>query len=116
MFRSSSVKLKMEDDWWDSISPIGEDPFRMVVRYDSWASELLWLAIFQFMDPCFYQVSISTAISAIQVMQRSFLYRFSMNVELTSFVDFGCCSVRGGTWNVSDVFSRRWLDALSRQV
>jgi len=31
-------KAKMEDDWWDSISPIGEDPFRMVIRYGSWAS------------------------------------------------------------------------------
>jgi hypothetical protein len=28
----------MEDEWWDSISPIGEDPFRMVVPYSSWAS------------------------------------------------------------------------------
>jgi hypothetical protein len=39
IFRSPSVKLKREDDWWDSISPIGKNPFSMVVPYSSWASE-----------------------------------------------------------------------------
>ena len=39
IFRSPSVKLKREDDWWDSLSPVGKDPFRMVVPYNSWASE-----------------------------------------------------------------------------
>ncbi|KAF8805000.1 hypothetical protein BYT27DRAFT_7142973 [Phlegmacium glaucopus] len=38
LFRSSSVKLKMSDDWWDSIAPIGDNPFTRVVTYKSWAS------------------------------------------------------------------------------
>ncbi|KAJ3513896.1 hypothetical protein NLJ89_g2692 [Agrocybe chaxingu] len=40
LFKSSRFeKLKLEDAWLDSITPVGENPFTMVVPYKTWASE-----------------------------------------------------------------------------
>ena len=39
LFLSPIAGLKLEDDWLNSIYPIGAHPFDMVVRYRSWASE-----------------------------------------------------------------------------
>lgn len=39
MFKSASEKRKMKDKWFDSITPVGEHPFKKVVPYRTWASE-----------------------------------------------------------------------------
>jgi len=37
MFRSKAVRISAEDQWLDSVSPIGVDPFKLTVLYTSWA-------------------------------------------------------------------------------
>lgn len=39
LFMSPSAGLKFEDDWLDTLCPVGENPFEMVVPYRSWASK-----------------------------------------------------------------------------
>ncbi|KAF8890839.1 hypothetical protein CPB84DRAFT_1963827 [Gymnopilus junonius] len=38
LFRSKAASMKMEDDWMDSITPVGANPFTMFVPYRTWAS------------------------------------------------------------------------------
>ncbi|KAG6828966.1 hypothetical protein H0H92_006148 [Tricholoma furcatifolium] len=38
IFKSKAEKIKAEDEWLDSISPVGGDPLNYVVRYNTWAS------------------------------------------------------------------------------
>ncbi|KAG6842020.1 hypothetical protein C0991_003546 [Blastosporella zonata] len=38
IFKSKAEKIKAEDEWLDSISPLGADPFNHVVRYNTRAS------------------------------------------------------------------------------
>ncbi|KAG6907549.1 hypothetical protein DXG01_008535 [Tephrocybe rancida] len=37
IFKSKAGKIKAEDEWLDSISPVGGDPMNYVVRYNTWA-------------------------------------------------------------------------------
>jgi len=39
LFLSPMAGLELEDNWLESISPIGANPFEMAVHYRSWASE-----------------------------------------------------------------------------
>ncbi|KAG6877912.1 hypothetical protein C0993_002398 [Termitomyces sp. T159_Od127] len=38
IFKSRAAKIQAEDEWLDSISPIGGDPLNYFVRYNTWAS------------------------------------------------------------------------------
>ncbi|KAG6833961.1 hypothetical protein H0H87_007972 [Tephrocybe sp. NHM501043] len=41
MFKSKEAKIKAEDDWLESISPVGGDPMNYVVRYNTSAGEFI---------------------------------------------------------------------------
>ncbi|KAF8060216.1 hypothetical protein FPV67DRAFT_1513845 [Lyophyllum atratum] len=38
MFKSGATKIQAEDEWLDSICPVGSDPLKYVIKYNSWAS------------------------------------------------------------------------------
>ncbi|KAG6879273.1 hypothetical protein C0992_003948 [Termitomyces sp. T32_za158] len=38
VFKSRTAKIQAEDEWLDSISPIGGDPLNYFVRYNTWAN------------------------------------------------------------------------------
>lgn len=40
MFKSRAAKIQAEDVWLDSITPVGGDPLKHVIKYNTWASKL----------------------------------------------------------------------------
>jgi hypothetical protein len=48
MFKTRAEKIRAEDRWIDSISPIGADPFNLAVSYTSWAGAWLLMGLEQF--------------------------------------------------------------------
>jgi len=54
MFSSQAIRDKRLDEWLDGITPIGENPLKMVVKSKSRASECITLRVGSIIDTFFY--------------------------------------------------------------